>query len=240
MHDAVIVADKLKVTRGGVAALTDVTFSITPGKITGLIGPSGSGKTTLIRAIVGAQVITNGSLEVMGEPAGSKTLRTRIGYMPQTPAVYTDLTTLQNLQYFGTILGAGAKDINTVLKQVDLQPQADQVVGTLSGGQLARVSLAVVLLSKAELLVLDEPTAGLDPVLREQLWDLFREIAASGHSLLVSSHIMDEAEKCADILLLRDGRVLSHSSKQELLRRTHKPTVEAAFLSLARGGMHAS
>jgi ABC-2 type transport system ATP-binding protein len=160
--------------------------------------------------------------------------------MPQTPAVYIDLTTRQNLHYFGTILGADDTDIDEVLKQVDLQPQADQMAGSLSGGQLARVSLAIALLAKADILVLDEPTVGLDPVLRERLWDLFRQLAKSGKCLLVSSHVMDEAEKCADILLLRDGKVLSHGSKEDLLRHTKKATVEAAFLSLARGGKHAS
>jgi ABC-2 type transport system ATP-binding protein len=235
MHDAVIVANKLKVNRGGVDALNEVSFSITPGKITGLIGPSGSGKTTLMRTVVGAQIITDGSLTVLGQPAANKSTRPRIAYMPQTPAVYIDLTTRQNLEYFAVILSVDKQLISKVLEQVDLVKQADQIVGTLSGGQMARVSLAIALLSNAELLVLDEPTVGLDPVLREHLWSLFRELAVDGRSLLISSHVMDEAEKCADILLLRDGRVLSHGPKQELLQKTKKSTVEEAFLMLAKG-----
>lgn len=236
MQNAVIVADKLKVNRGGVDALNSVSFSIEPGKITGLIGPSGSGKTTLMRVIVGAQIITSGNVRVLGEPAGSKATRSRIAYMPQIPAVYDDLTVTQNLEYFAVILGVNKQEVDVVLKQVDLTKQADQIVGTLSGGQMARVSLAIALLSKAELLVLDEPTVGLDPVLREHLWGLFHELAIEGRSLLISSHVMDEAEKCADILLLRDGKVLSHGPKQNLLKTTKKSTVEAAFLSLAKGG----
>ena len=240
MQDAVIVADKLKVTLSGIDALSGVSLSITPGKITGLIGPSGSGKTTFIRTVVGAQAITSGSLTVLGEPAASKNIRPRIAYMPQTPAVYLDLTTRQNLDYFAVILGVGRPEIDRVLSQVDLIKQANQIVSTLSGGQMARVSLAITLLSNADLLVLDEPTVGLDPVLREHLWDLFRELASSGRSLVISSHVMDEAEKCADILLLRDGKVLSHGPKQDLLKKTKKSTVEAAFLLLAKEGSHAS
>lgn len=240
MQDAVILADKLKVIKGGVDALNDVSFAIAPGKITGLIGPSGSGKTTLLRTIVGAQVITSGHLQVLGKPAASKSNRPRIAYMPQTLAVYLDLTTRQNLEYFAVILGVGGQEVDRVLKQVDLTKQTNQIVGTLSGGQLARVSLAITLLGNADLLILDEPTVGLDPVLREHLWGLFRKIADSGRSLLISSHVMDEAEKCADILLLRDGKVLSHGPKQELLHKTKKSTVEEAFLLLAKGGNHAS
>lgn len=235
MHDAVIVADNLKITLGQVTALDGVSFSIGAGKITGLIGPSGSGKTTLLRAVVGAQATTSGSLSVLGEPAASKGIRPRVAYMPQNAGVYLDLTTRQNLDYFATILGVGKQGVDQVLKQVDLTKQANQVVGTLSGGQLARVSLAIALLGNADVLVLDEPTVGLDPVLREHLWNLFHELASGGRTLLVSSHVMDEAERCTDILLLRDGRVLSHGPKQELLKKTKKPTVEAAFLSLAKG-----
>lgn len=239
MQHGVIFAQNVKVVRGRVVALDGVSFDIKPGKVTGLIGPSGSGKTTLMRAIIGVQRLTAGTLIILDQPAGSKQLRQKIGYQPQTAAVYGDLTVRQNLDYFGAIFGVSDNDIKQVLRDVDLTPQANQLTGSLSGGQLARVSLAVALLGKPEVLVLDEPTVGLDPVLREKLWALFRKLAESGRTLLVSSHVMDEAERCQDILLLRDGKVLSHGSKNELLRKGQAKTVEAAFLRLA-GGSHAS
>jgi ABC-2 type transport system ATP-binding protein len=231
-----IQARDLTVVRSGKTILDKLNFSIAPGRLTGLIGPSGSGKTTLIRTIVGAQAITNGSLKVLGVGAGDKSLRDQIGYVTQAPAVYGDLTTRQNLRYFATILGKGMADVARVIKQVDLQGQADQIVESLSGGQHARVSLAVALLGDAQVLVLDEPTVGLDPLLREHLWDLFRGLAAEGRTMLISSHVMDEAEKCDDLLLMRDGSVLSYSSKRELLQNTATHTVEAAFLKLVEGG----
>jgi ABC-2 type transport system ATP-binding protein len=238
MHEelaAAVTASKVRVVRGGVRALSGVSFALSPGKITGLIGPSGSGKTTLMRCIVGAQRLTGGSLEVLGQPAGSKQLRSRIGYVTQAPAVYDDLTTTQNLHYFARILGVPKDDVGRVLKEVDMTKQAGQVVGAMSGGQRARVSLAVALLGNPELLVLDEPTVGLDPVLREKLWQLFAAVAAQGRTLIISSHVMDEAERCPELLLLRDGKVLSHGTKQELLRSTGTRDVQAAFLQLAGG-----
>lgn len=232
---AVIVAKNLTVVRGKVKALDAVTVTVGKGKITGLIGPSGSGKTTLIRTIVGAQVITTGTLHVLGVPAGSKVLRSRIGYVTQSPAVYSDLTARQNLAYFASILGVGKSSVERALQIVDLAPQAGRVVESMSGGQQARVSLAVALLDDPPLLVLDEPTVGLDPVLRKHLWELFRQLANDGRTLIISSHVMDEAEQCADLLLLRDGRVLNHSSKEGLLQRTKTRTVHDAFLALAEG-----
>jgi ABC-2 type transport system ATP-binding protein len=239
MHNA-ITAAHLTLTVGAVCAIDDVTFDIAPGKITGLIGPSGSGKTTLMRAIIGAQRITQGTLQVLGMPAGSRELRSQIGYVTQTPAVYGDLTVLQNLRYFAAIIGCPKSDIQRVLQQVDLVPQTNQITALLSGGQLARVSLAVALLGNARLLVLDEPTVGLDPVLRKHLWVLFGELAAQGRTLLISSHVMDEAEQCPELLLLRDGKVLSHGIKQTLLKDTGTKSVEAAFLQLVEGSDHAS
>lgn len=235
MHDA-IKADNLTIVRGPTRILDNLSFVITPGKLTGLIGPSGAGKTTLIRSIVGAQKITAGRLTVLGQPAGSKSLRSQIGYVTQSPAVYGDLTVKQNLSYFAAILGKGKLEVQRAIKQVDLQPQTDQVVESLSGGQHARVSLAIALLGNAQVLVLDEPTVGLDPLLREHLWDLFRQLANEGRTMIISSHVMDEAEKCDDILLLRDGRVLSFCARADLLHKTETRTVEAAFLKLVEKG----
>jgi ABC-2 type transport system ATP-binding protein len=231
----VLVANGLTIILGRVHALEDVSFSIAAGKITGLIGPSGSGKTTLIRAIIGAQRVRQGSLTVLGKPAGGASLRKQIGYVPQSPAVYGDLTVRQNLEYFAAIVGCPRQDVSRVLQEVDLMEQASQITALLSGGQLARVSLAVALLGSPQLLVLDEPTVGLDPVLRRNLWKLFADLAAQGRTLLISSHVMDEAEQCPELLLLRNGRVLSHGTKQELLAKTKTRGVESAFLSLVEG-----
>lgn len=188
-----------------------------------------------MRAIVGTQQIISGQLKVFGLPAGSKPLRALIGYVTQSPAVYQDLTAQQNLRYFVSILGLPKSEADAALKAVDLSANAEQLVGTMSGGQRARVSLAVALLGKPDLLVLDEPTVGLDPVLRKRLWELFAELAAQGRTLLISSHVMDEAEQCPELLMLRDGRLLMHGTKQELFERTGMRTVHDAFLKLAEG-----
>jgi ABC-2 type transport system ATP-binding protein len=232
MQEAAVVAHNVTVQKDTTTALNSVSFTLEPGKVTGLIGPSGSGKTTLIRSIVGAQKLTSGQLTVLGKPAGSKTLRSKLGYVTQLPAIYDDLTVRQNIRYFATIMGYGKHEADHAIEQVDLVPQMHQLVGSLSGGQSARVSLAVALIGDAQLLILDEPTVGLDPLLRKHLWQLFKNLASSGHTLLISSHVMDEAEQCANLLLLREGNVLSDTSKQDLLAKTHTQTVQAAFLKL--------
>lgn len=235
---ASIDTQSLKVIRDGHTILDDITMDIKPGTITGLIGPSGSGKTTLMRVLVGAQKITAGRATLLGQPAGSEKLRTNIGYVTQSPAVYEDITVEQNLAYFSVLTLAPKSAVQRVLEQVDLLPQRGQVVATLSGGQKARVSLAIALLGDADILILDEPTVGLDPVLRQSLWKLFADLAKQGKTLLISSHVMDEAEQCQDILLLRDAKLLSHGPKEELLRKTSTSSVQEAFLLLA-GGHHA-
>lgn len=217
--------------KGRKPILEPISFTIYPGTITGLIGPSGSGKTTLMRTIVGVQK-HGGDVTVLGKKAGDKTLRRKIGYVTQNPAVYQDLTVEQNLHYFGTLVGASAGKVDRTIGQVSLQKQKNQLVESLSGGQKARVSLAVALLGDPELLVLDEPTVGLDPVLRNELWDLFAELASQGATLLVSSHVMDEAERCENLLLLRDGKLLWHDSLKKLLAATKKPSVGDAFVTM--------
>ena len=230
-----IVASQLCVTKNKKAILQDVSFSIKKGMITGLIGPSGSGKTTLMRAIVGVQRPSSGELHVLGEPAGSASLRSRIGYVTQSPSVYGDLTVEQNLRYFATVAEASRSDVDAVIKTVQLEAQRKQVVETLSGGQRARVSLAVALLGDPELLVLDEPTVGLDPVLREELWGLFAELARNGKTLLISSHVMDEAERCEQLLLMRDGVLIWQNTRTALLKKTKTNTVGAAFIEAVKG-----
>jgi len=209
--------------------LDGLDFDTKEGSLTGLIGPSGSGKTTLMRTIVGVQEYS-GTLRVLGNNAGDKCLRSKIGYVTQTPAIYSDITVAQNIEYFAIIVGADKTKVHEIIKTVELEDQTRQLVGNLSGGQKARVSLAVALLGEPELLVLDEPTVGLDPVLREKLWQLFRSLAQSGKTLLISSHVMDEADRCDELLLLRDGRVLWNDNRKKLLQSTKTTNVNNAFL----------
>ena len=219
----------LRVTRGGHEVLHGVSFSLSPGAVTGLLGPSGCGKTTLMRTLVGVQRGVQGSVTVLGSPAGSASLRSRIGYVTQAPAVYGDLTVLENVRYFAALHGS---PVGTVVDDVGLSGQRDQLVGSLSGGQRARVSLATALLGSPSLLVLDEPTVGLDPVLRRDLWALFASLASAGTTLLVSSHVMDEATRCDRLLLMRDGLLVADDTLPALLARTGASDVEGAFLSL--------
>jgi ABC-2 type transport system ATP-binding protein len=200
--------------------------------VTGLLGPSGSGKSTLIRSIVGVQRIAGGTVSVLGSSAGAKELRTRVGYMTQAPSVYGDLTVRENLRFFARVLDVPRDRIDGVLAEVSLHSESERVVGRLSGGQRARVSLATALLGRPELLVLDEPTVGLDPVLRRDLWRLFHELAAQGATLLVSSHVMDEADRCDALLLLREGRLLAQATPDELRAQTGADRLDDAFLRL--------
>ena len=222
----------LRVVRGGREILHSIDVSVAAGTITGLLGPSGSGKTTLLRCLVGVQVIASGTVEVLGTPAGDPTLRRRVGYVTQTPSVYFDLSVRENLQYFAAVLGAPASDIDTVIAEVGLGPHASDVVNRLSGGQQARVSLATALLGAPELLVLDEPTVGLDPVLRRDLWTLFGQLAAGGVTLIISSHVMEEAGHCQQLVLLRDGAVLACDTPDALRRQTGVHDMDEVFLRL--------
>ncbi|MFC7308265.1 ABC transporter ATP-binding protein [Streptomyces monticola] len=232
-------ADGLTVVRGPRTVLHQLAFDVPRGQITGLLGPSGCGKSTLMRAIVGTQAKVTGTLEVLGRPAGDAALRSRIGYVTQAPSVYADLTVRQNLDYFAAILTPGRAaaqrrhaNVTDVIADVDLTSHADALAGNLSGGQRSRVSLAVALLGSPEVLVLDEPTVGLDPVLRRDLWNLFHAIAERGTTLLVSSHVMDEAERCHRLLLMREGEILADDTPDALRTRMNTDTVEAAFLRL--------
>jgi len=229
--DAVAV-ERLRVVRGRRVVLPDVSLVVHSGTVTGLLGPSGSGKTTLMRAIVGVQIVAGGSVRVLGEPAGWPALRRRVGYVTQAPSVYGDLTVRENLRYFGVIVGTPRRRIDDVLETVGLAPLQGQLVRTLSGGEHSRVSLASALLGEPELLVLDEPTVGLDPVLRRDLWNVFHRLADGGATLLVSSHVMDEAKRCDELVLLQDGRVVAAEPPAALLARTGAADLEEAFLAL--------
>lgn len=233
--DPTVVVEDLHVVRGGVRAVDGVSLSVDPGTITGLLGPSGSGKTTLMRAIVGTQRITSGRVWVLGHPAGSAEVRRHIGYMSQVPAVYADLTVAENLEYFARIVGADGARVDEIVARMDLGPRRSALARTLSGGEENRLSLGLAMLGRPSLLVLDEPTVGLDPILRRSLWDQFRALADDDVALLVSSHVMDEAERCDRLLLMRDGRLMFDGDRDELAARAGARDIETAFIRLADG-----
>ena len=232
---AAVEIDGLRVVRGGRVVLDDLALRLPAGRVIGLLGPSGSGKSTLLRSIVGVQIVARGTIQVLGQPAGSPALRSRVAYATQAASVYDDLGPRENLRYFASVLGTPPDDVDRVLRAVDLAHDAHRAVGQLSGGQRSRVSLAVALLGNPELLVLDEPTVGLDPVLRADLWALFHRLAREGRTLLVSSHVMDEATRCHELVLMRDGAILAHAAPDALLARTGARDAEGAFLALVRG-----
>jgi ABC-2 type transport system ATP-binding protein len=226
---AIAVRDLL-VRRGGVDVLHRISLEVPAGTVTGLLGPSGCGKSTLMRAIVGVQIVASGTVTVLGEPAGSRSLRARVGYVTQAPSVYGDLSVRENLRYFAAVLGTPSERVDAVIATVGLDAFAGRVVGSLSGGQRARVSLATALLNEPPLLVLDEPTVGLDPLLRRDLWETFAGLAEAGTTLLVSSHVMDEADRCSHLLLMRDGHILAAQTPEELRGETGEDDLGEAFV----------
>ncbi len=230
----------LRVVRGKRVALDDVTVRVARGTITGLLGPSGCGKTTLMRCIVGTQIIAGGTVTVLGRRAGSADLRHRVGYVTQDATVYDDLRVIDNARYFAALYGTGSEAAEEAVAAVGLQDHRTALCANLSGGQRTRASLACALVSRPDLLVLDEPTVGLDPVLRVDLWEQFRKLAARGTTLLVSSHVMDEADHCGDLLLMRDGRVLAQTTPRKLREDTGCQSLEEAFLSVIKRSTAAS
>lgn len=228
---AIAISD-LHVERGGRPVLTGVTLEVGAGSVTGLLGPSGCGKSTLMRSIVGVQIVASGMVTVLGQPAGSPALRRQIGYVTQAPSVYGDLSVEENLRFFAAVVGVDRTRISEVIETVGLGGFEGRVAGALSGGQRSRVSLATALLGRPEVLVLDEPTVGLDPVLRAELWQTFHELASEGTTLLVSSHVMDEAAECHTLLLMRDGALLSQTTPAKLRAETGEDDMGRAFLKV--------
>jgi ABC-2 type transport system ATP-binding protein len=227
-----IEARDLVVAIGGRGILHGLSFAAPAGKVTGLLGPSGCGKTTLMRCVVGVQQVSSGELRVLGTPAGSASLRPRVGYVTQSPSIYSDLTVRDNARYFAAVHGVSPAAADRALADVALADRADQLVSTLSGGQRARASLACALLAGPELLVLDEPTVGLDPVLRQDLWARFHALAQAGTTLFVSSHVMDEADRCDRLLMMREGRLIADETPQALRAAAGTDDLEEAFLWL--------
>jgi ABC-2 type transport system ATP-binding protein len=230
--DAAIEIEGLRVIRGRRLVLDGVSLRVARGSVTGLLGPSGCGKSTLMRAIVGVQVVAGGRVGVLGEAAGSRDLRRRVGYVTQAPSIYGDLSVKENLRYFAALVGVGRERIREVIETVRLRGREHQVVASLSGGERSRVSLATALLGDPELLVLDEPTVGLDPVLRAELWGTFHELAAAGSTLLISSHVMDEASECDELLLMREGALLQLTTPERLRAQTGEHDLGRAFLAV--------
>lgn len=240
MKSNAVGVDGLTVERGGRTVLPGIDVELESGIITGLLGPSGCGKSTMIRSIVGVQRIKHGDVTVLGRPGGDKSLRDQIGYVTQEPSVYDNLTVTENLTFFARVLKLPRSEVSKAIEHVGLATHRDSLVGNLSGGQRSRASLAVALLGNPPLLILDEPTVGLDPVLRVELWDLFAELARAGTTLLVSSHVMDEAERCDQLLLMREGRILAADSPRGLCASTGTASVEEAFLALVRRDQEAT
>ncbi|MCH7231008.1 ABC transporter ATP-binding protein [Glycomyces sp. L485] len=226
--------EHLVVERGHRTVLLDVSTSIPAGAVTGLLGPSGSGKTTLMRSIVGTQKVKSGTVTVLGEPAGSKPLRRRVAYVTQDASIYPDLSVKSNVSYFAALCGRSKEDAMAAIDAVGMHDHANQLAGNLSGGQKTRTSLACALVCEPEVLVLDEPTVGLDPVIREELWNHFHDLAAAGKTVLVSSHVMDEADRCDRLLLLREGRFIADDTPGDLRASTGTDNLESAFLHLIR------
>lgn len=233
MNEAIVI-DDLKVTRGSRRILKGVSISLEKGSITGLLGPSGSGKSTLIRSIAGVQKVESGTVTILGRPAGSRAARASVGYMTQASAAYKDLTVRENVAHWARIARAPASAVDEIISQLRLTDRAHALASNISGGQASRLSLACTMVGNPPVLLLDEPTVGLDPVLREEIWDLIRERAAAGTTVLVSSHVMDEAQRCDSLVFIREGDILATGTAESILEDTATSSMDAAFLALAK------
>ena len=233
--DSAVIASGLKKTFGTTPALAGLDLRIRPGEVYGLLGPNGSGKTTLIRCVAGLLRPEAGTPTVLGGSPRAAVSAGRVGYMTQAPALYGELSIDENLRFFAALQGLPhpGDRIAEALRTVDLLDRRHSVVNTLSGGMRTRISLAAALLHRPSLLLLDEPTVGVDPLLRQEFWTHFRDLASSGVTILVSSHVMDEASRCDRLGLIRGGVVLAEGTAGDLIARAGTRDLESAFLALA-------
>jgi ABC-2 type transport system ATP-binding protein len=231
---AVVEARGLVKRFGTLAAVDGIDLSLAPGRIYGLLGPNGSGKTTLIRLLAGLATPTAGEVMVLGERMPSAAQLAHIGYMTQSDGLYPELTVWENLRFFGALYGITDRaSLDAALRTVQLAERADTAVVDLSGGMRRRVSLACALVHRPAVLFLDEPTVGIDPTMRVQFWDHFRRLAAGGATILVSSHVMDEADRCDELILVRNGKVVDRGTGAQIRQRAGTDDLEAAFLRYA-------
>jgi ABC-2 type transport system ATP-binding protein len=214
--------------------LQEINLEIHKGEIFGLLGPSGAGKTTLVKQLIGLDLPTNGEVYLFGKKMPSLDLIQGVGYMSQSDALYTELSAKENLEFFATLYGLKGKErkkrIDEVMEIVQLTEHLNKLVSQYSGGMKRRLSLAAALLHEPDLLILDEPTVGIDPVLRQSIWDSFYELKNKGKTLIVTTHVMDEAEKCDRLGLIRDGHLIAVGTPSQLKQQTNATTIEEAFL----------
>ena len=236
--DVIVETSGIRKHFGPVRAVDGVDMAVRTGEIYGLLGPNGSGKTTLIRLLVGLLRPSSGSARVLGRAVPDKAILAQVGYMPQANALYEDLTVRENIAFFGEMCGGvSRRRVDELIALVDLSDRADSLVRTLSGGMRQRTSLACALVHKPRLLLLDEPTVGVDPQLRVAFWDYFRQLARDGATLIVSSHVMDEAERCDRLGFMRQGRLLAEGTARDLREKAGADTLEEAFIRFAERGL---
>src|SRR5450759_930254 len=219
---------------GPIHAVDGIDMSLPPGRIYGLLGPNGSGKTTLIRLLMGLASATSGTAKVLGVEMPSRANLSRIGYMTQADGIYPELSVWENLPFFAALYGQTDKaQLHAALELVELDTRANTPAQNLSGGMRRRLSMACALAHHPTVIFLDEPTVGVDPALRVQFWDHFHRLAADGATLLVASHVMDEADRCDELLFIREEHVLAQGTSVELRRRAGTDNIETAFLRFA-------
>lgn len=238
-NDNVIKATDLEIKYDKTTILKNINLNIKKGEIVGFLGPSGSGKTTLVKALIGMKAPTKGEIEVFGVRMPSLEVVAQVGYMAQSDALYDDLTALDNLLFFGELYnlkGKASKERSMeLLELVDLQRDANKAVRNFSGGMKRRLSLAISLIHSPELLILDEPTVGIDPVLRKSFWNEFKRIKENGGSIIITTHVMDEAYNCDRLSLIRDGEIIADGSPKEIISSSGTNTIEEAFLYYSTG-----
>ncbi len=232
--EPVIVATGLTKRFGAIVAVDGAEVTVRRGRIVGLLGPNGSGKTTLIRLLLGLVRADAGRVTVLGRQVPDRSLLAEIGYMPQSDGIYHELTVWENIRFFGDLYGGlGPDRAHEVLELVELEDRRRSLVADLSGGMRRRLSLACALVHRPRLLVLDEPTVGVNPALRATFWHHFRELAVGGTTILVSSHVMDEADRCDELVFMRAGKVIARGTGAELRAAAGTADLEAAFLRFA-------